>query len=287
MISVIPHEDSDVAAIMTIRDLTQSRELDFMKLDFVAIAAHELRTPLTVVRGYLDMISTEAIKKFTINNLENLQKSMEGTDQLRDLINKLLNIARIERGEMEIFIEKLNLRKLLEENVRQHEPQANRREQRLKLIADTDKLTYVAADPASITEVLNNLIGNAIKYTPKGGHINVKITADDKTARVTVADDGPGIPEDMRGRLFTKFYRAERSLIAGTRGTGLGLYISKTIIGLQQGEIGFEPGEKGKGSSFFFTLPIYDPAKYDKLLPKDKQLGGIHGWFKKRDDSRR
>lgn len=287
VVSVISHEDNEIAAIITINDQTQSRELDFMKLDFVAIAAHELRTPLTVVRGYLDLINPEAIRKLTLSGLENFQKAIEGTDQLRDLINKLLNIARIERGEMEIFIEKLNLTKMLKENVRQHNSTAVLKEQTLTFDPeDIDKPVFVPGDPASITEVLNNLIGNAIKYTGRGGMISVKMTTDKDTVKVEVIDNGPGVPEELRNRLFTKFYRAERSLIAGTRGTGLGLFISKTIIELQRGTIGIEP-DSGHGSVFYFTLPVYDADKYDKLVSKDKPLGGINGWFKKRNARRR
>lgn len=286
VVSVINHKDNDIAAIITIHDLTQSRELDFMKLDFVAIAAHELRTPVTVARGYLDMINPEAVKKMTLTGLENLQKAMESTDQLKDLINKLLNIARIERGEMEIFIEKVNLAKLVQENVNQHQSIAADKEQRLIFVSDTDRTVYVPADPSSMTEVLNNLIGNAIKYTNKGGQVKVHLSANDNEARVEVSDNGPGIPEELRPRLFSKFYRAERSLISGTRGTGLGLYISKTIIELQNGTIGLTP-DNGHGSTFYFTLPIYNSDKYDNLINKGKQIGGIHGWFKKHHVSRR
>ncbi|MHB1865344.1 MAG: ATP-binding protein [Candidatus Saccharimonadales bacterium] len=285
VVSVIKHKDNEVAAIITIHDMTQSRELDFMKLDFVAIAAHELRTPLTVVRGYLDMLSPEAIDKMTLAGLENLQKAMESTDQLRDLINKLLNIARIERGEMELFIEKVNIEKIIKENVRQHQSTAADKEQRLVIKSDTEHPVYVPADPSSLTEVLNNLIGNAIKYTPKGGEITVRLLVNNQVVRIEVTDNGPGIPEELRSRLFTKFYRAERSLIAGTHGTGLGLFISKTIIELQNGTIGLEP-DKHNGSTFYFTLPLYNADKYDNLINRGKQIGGIHGWFKERHVSR-
>lgn len=284
MVYVVEQPDSEIAAIITVHDLTQSRELSFMKLDFVAIAAHELRTPLTVVRGYLDMLSTDAVKQMSIFNIESLQKAIVGTDQLRNLINKLLNIARIERGEMEIFIEKMNLVNMVEENVHQHQTPAAQRLQKLTCSIEVDHTLYVPADPSSILEVLNNLIGNAIKYTPERGEIHVRVTADEDEARVEVSDNGPGIPEDLRKRLFTKFYRAERSLIAGTRGTGLGLFISKTIIELQGGKIGIEE-DRGKGSTFYFTLPIYKSEKHDVLIAKDKQLGGVRGWFKKRPHS--
>lgn len=285
MVAVLDHQDSDVAAIITIHDQTASRELSFMKLDFVAIAAHELRTPLTVISGYLDLLSTTAANELTIYNLENLHRAIDGADQLRQLINKLLNIARIERGDMEILIEKLNLSKLVRENVEQHQRISTQKEQTLTYHVSTDSTVYVPADAASIVEVVNNLIGNAIKYTGKGGKIKVSMTVGHKEVRVEVSDNGPGVPEELRDRLFTKFYRAERSLISGTRGTGLGLFISKTIIELQNGKIGIEP-DRGRGSTFYFTLPIYDPTRDDEIIAK-KSSGGIRGWFKKRPSGRR
>lgn len=279
MVAVLEHQNSDVAGIITIHDQTESRELNFMKLDFVAIAAHELRTPLTVVRGYLDILNSNASQEMSIYNLENLQKAIVGADQLRALINKLLNIARIERGDMEIFLEKLNLSKLVSENVEQHKSVAAQNEQSLKYHANTDSNVYVPADSASIVEVLNNLIGNALKYTGKNGKIRVNLITEKDMVRVEVCDNGPGIPDELRERLFTKFYRAERSLIAGTRGTGLGLFISKTIIELQNGTIGIEP-DTGDGSKFYFTLPLYDADRDDEQIAK-KTSGGVRGWFKK------
>jgi two-component system sensor histidine kinase ResE len=275
---------SEVAAIVTIHDLTKSRELDFMKLDFIAIAAHELRTPLTVIRGYLDFLNTEAVGQMSVYNIENLQKVIQGANDLRNLINKLLNIARIERGEMEIFIEKIDLAKQVKENVSQHKSTASASEITLVYEPGTEGHIYVPADPSSITEVLNNLIGNAIKYNKAGNTIKVSTKVGPDQVRVEVADDGPGIPQALRDKLFTKFYRAERSLIAGTRGTGLGLFISKTIIELQHGEIGIAPPAQ-KGATFYFTLPVYKPELHDKLVSMNGQTGGIRGWFKKNPNS--
>lgn len=280
----IADTDEDVAAIITIRDQTATRELSFMKLDFVAIAAHELRTPLTVVRGYLDMLNTSAMKQMSVYNLENLQKAIVGANQLRELINKLLNIARIERGDMEIFIEKLDINKLVSENVDQHVSVAAQKQQIIEYSSSSQDPVYVPADPASLVEVMNNLLGNALKYTSKGGKVAVNLSVENELVKVTVADNGPGIPTDLRGKLFTKFYRAERSMIAGSRGTGLGLFISKTIIDLQHGTIGIAP-DGGHGSTFYFTLPLYNAERDDPLITK-KTSGGIRGWFKKRTNSR-
>jgi len=285
MVSVIENKESDVSAIITIHDLTKARELDFMKLDFVAIAAHELRTPLTVIQGYLSLLNEGALKQLSIINLELLQKAITGSNELRNLINKLLSIARIERGEFEVNISKLDIAKLVKDIVGQHATAAAQKTQRIDFHVPTDGHIYVPGDPAALTEVINNLIGNALKFTNSGGTISVSIlTNSNEEIRVEVKDNGPGIPTALRARLFSKFYRAERSLIAGSRGTGLGLYISKTIIELHHGKIGIEPDD-GRGSTFYFTLPLYNTDKHAKLISNRKETGGIRGWFKKHSAS--
>lgn len=290
MVTVIDNKESEVATIITVHDQTQSRELDVMKLDFVAIAAHELRTPVTVVQGYLSLLNKDALENMTVINIENLQKAINGTNQLRDLINKLLNISRVDRGEMDMHFEKLDLVGLVSEVCKQHDSMARTRQQTIKFDAGDNDYVYVPGDVSSLTEVLNNLISNALKYTGDGDTIKVNLKVDypKDEVRVEVKDNGPGISPEHRSKLFTKFYRVERSLVAGNRGTGLGLYLAKSIIDLHHGKIGIDPFEgAGKGSTFFFTLPIFDEVKHSVLLSKDKEkvAGGIHGWFKKRNNS--
>jgi signal transduction histidine kinase len=284
MVSVLDSSESEATVIITVHDLTQSRELEFMKLDFVAIAAHELRTPLTVVQGYLSILNDDALRQLSLSNLENLQKAIVGTDQLRNLINKLLNISRIERGEMEVSIQKLELTRLVKDSVKAHQGAAAQKLQSVVYSANTEKSVYVPGDSSSLSEVLNNLIGNALKFTEMDGTVHVNLIADKDQVRVEVIDTGPGVRLDLQARLFTKFYRAERSLVSGYRGTGLGLYISKTIIDMHHGKIGIEP-DTSKGSTFYFTLPIYDPKKHDILLSNEARIGGIRGWFKKNSTS--
>lgn len=279
-LEVLDRSDSDVAAIITMHDQTSNRELNFLKLDFVAIAAHELRTPLTVITGYLEMLNREAIHKLSADNAEDLQRVIVGAQQLGELINKLLNVARIARGDMEIHLDRLNLTQLVERGVEEHQQIAAQRQQALIYQSTVTDDLFVPADAASIVEVMNNLMGNAMKYTPEGGQIIIRLSATATEARVDVIDNGPGIPEDMRSKLFSKFYRAERSMISGTRGTGLGLFISKTIIDLQRGTIGIMP-DKGTGSNFYFTLPIYNAERDDPLIMKNISRGK-HGWYKKR-----
>ena len=286
VVSIIDLKDSEVSAIITVHDLTKSRELDMMKLDFVAIAAHELRTPVTVIQGYLNLLENDSTSQLSIINIENLHKAIAGTNQLRDLINKLLNISRIDRGDMDMHFEKLDIVKLVADNVKQHETTASTRGQTVTFNANNNENIFVPGDVSSLTEVLNNLIGNALKYTGDGDTVKVNLSVNNDTVRVEVSDNGPGIPSEHRSKLFTKFYRVERSLVAGNRGTGLGLYMSKIIINLHQGKIDIMPYD-GHGSTFYFELPVFNYEKHDKLLSKEKIKGGVHGWFKKRDDSRR
>jgi signal transduction histidine kinase len=283
VVAVAP-SNSEIAAIITVHDVTASRELEIMKLDFVAIAAHELRTPLTVARGYLDLVinSTE-MTKLTVMNIEYLQRTRGGVNQLAELINNILNVSRIERNSLQIALAKIDLALLLKQATDQQRVTAELRHQTLVYERPPEKV-YVVADETAITEVINNLVSNAIKYTPEKGAITVKLTHADGAAKVEVIDTGRGIPEASKAHLFTKFYRVENSLTTGNRGTGLGLYICKNIIELHHGMIDVT-SQLGSGSTFYFTLPLYDDSKHQELTAGVKQLGGIHGWFPKRSHS--
>ncbi len=283
LVIVLDQKESEVATIITIHDLTQSRELDTMKLDFVAIAAHELRTPVAVVQGYLSLLDRDSHQQLNPYNIETLHKAMLGADELRDLINKLLNVSHIEHGEMDMYIEKLDLSKLVSDGVDHHQQTASMRQQKV-LFNNSDGHVFVPADISSLNEVLNNLIGNALKYTEPGKNVMVNMSANNNQARVEVVDEGLGISEEHRAKLFTKFFRVEKSLITGNRGSGLGLYVSKSIMELLHGTIGIAPFS-GKGSTFYFTLPIFDPAIHEKLVTKETQKGAIRGWIKKSSNS--
>lgn len=284
VVTVLQEQMGEIAAIITVHDLTKSRELEAMKLDFVAIAAHELRTPLTVVRGYLDLINgSPEISKLTVMNIEYLERALVGVSQLSSLINNILNVSRIERGTMSVAFIKLDIASLLNQLVKEEMVAATLKEQKLHYEGPTSKV-FVVADESAISEVVNNLITNALKYTPENGHITVRLQQTGGFVRVEVEDNGRGIPESAKPNLFTKFYRVENSMTSGIRGTGLGLFISKSIIQLHHGEIGVVSAP-GKGSTFFFTLPVYDESKHPQVNSAPTgELKGIHGWFPKRTD---
>jgi PAS domain S-box-containing protein len=284
LVVVVTEAMSDIAAIITVHDLTQGRELEVMKLDFVAIAAHELRTPLTVVRGYLDLISSSSeVSKLTLMNIEYLQRALSGMTQLGNLINNILNVSRIERGALRVKLSKVDITRLIRTVIEQQQVGVALRRQHIQYQGPSDNV-FVAADKGAITEVVNNLLSNAIKYTSENGHISIRVAQTGSFVRIEVVDDGRGIPEASKAHLFTKFYRVENSLTTGNRGTGLGLYISKSIIALHHGEIGVV-SKLGEGSTFFFTLPVFDEGEHPNINAEEKELDSIHGWFPKRPTS--
>ncbi len=280
-VTVVEQRELDIGAIITIHDLTANQELENMKIDFVAIAAHELRTPLTVIKGYLNLLNNDALTQLSVMNIENLQRAIIGSDQLGRLINNLLNVSRIERGQLQVSFSKVDVAELVYRIVGQQQVTARVKNQKLTY-EGVHKNIFIVGDASALTEVINNFISNALKYSESSTHIDVAITKQDsEMVKVSVKDEGPGIPNDAMSKLFTKFYRVQRTLTSGSRGTGLGLYIAKTIIDLHHGDVGVE-SEVGKGSTFYFTLPLFDEIKHAHLISKTKEFVGSHGWITKR-----
>jgi PAS domain S-box-containing protein len=282
LVVVVLEEKADqISAILTIHDMTQGRELETMKLDFVAIAAHELRTPLTVVRGYLDLINTSPdFSKLTVMNIEYLERALSGVAQLSSLINNILNVSRIERGTLNIARSKVDLASLLNQLIKEEHVGAILKQQHLRYEGPISGI-YVSADESAISEVISNLIINATKYTQEKGTITVDLIKNGNFVRVEVKDNGPGIPDSAKPHMFTKFFRVGSSMTNGNRGTGLGLFISKNIVELHHGQIGMA-SEVGKGSTFFFTLPAIADQSRPKVNAHTEELKGVHGWFPKR-----
>jgi len=281
VVVVLEEQADDISAIITIHDLTQGRELEAMKLDFVAIAAHELRTPLAVVRGYLDLINNSPdLTKLTVLNIEYLERALSGVGQLGNLIHNLLNVSRIERGTLNIARSKVDIASLLNQLVKEEHVSALLKQQHLRYEGPISGV-YAMADESAISEVANNLILNAIKYTPEKGDITVNMKQVGQYLRIEVTDTGVGVPDNAKPHLFTKFFRAEKSLTTGNRGTGLGLYIAKSIVEMHHGEIGVV-SNTGNGATFYFTIPAFKESDHANSNAPQGELKGIHGWFPKR-----
>jgi len=276
---LLKSDPNGIAALVTVHDLTETQHLEEMKIDFVALAAHELRTPLTEIKGYLDLLKAEA-KRLSKSDVEFLDRSISSANMLSGLVHNLLNVARIEHGELGFSPEPLAFHDFLLEIT--HNLKNTAETQHRTLVTHIPaKLPTVTADATAIREVVINLVDNAIKNTAAGrGKIEVIASYKSRELEVSVKDNGVGIPEDAVPHLFTKFFRVSE-MKSTTRGTGLGLYICKSIIDAHGGHIWVE-SEIGNGSTFSFRLPLVpvEKAGHTRDNTSTTTFKGAHGWIK-------
>ncbi len=246
----------DLAGFIVLHDISKEKQLEDMKLDFVSIAAHELRTPITSIRGYLSLLLESEWQKKNSEDLGMLKRVDLSAQRLYALIDNLLSVSKIERGRITVHARAIDWLGLINQVVVELAHQASAKNITLKVTAPESALPQVSADPLLINEVVSNLITNAIVYTPTGGAITVSFQVENKSLITHISDTGEGIPADSQEHLFTKFYRVSKPLEQGSKGTGLGLYISKSIIDMHKGKIWVD-SQPGKGSTFSFSLPLY------------------------------
>jgi PAS domain S-box-containing protein len=281
----LTEDPNGIAALVTFHDLTKTHQLEEMKVDFVALAAHELRTPLTEIKGYLDILKNEA-KGLSKANYDFLIRASASANQLGDLLHNLLNVSRIERGDLGYQPEPINYLDFLREITRDFEDRMGSQLRTLQLNLP-GRLPLLTADPTALREVINNLVENAVNHTPpKIGTITITVARKGTDVETSVTDNGVGIPREAMPHLFTKFFRVGE-MKSSTRGTGLGLYICRSIIDTHGGHIWVESTE-GEGSTFTFRLPFKPVARNDgqgdngtiKTTNTSSITRGTHGWIK-------
>ncbi|MBI4040053.1 hypothetical protein HY389_01720 [Candidatus Daviesbacteria bacterium] len=232
------------------------KDLDRLKDDFVSVASHELRTPMTAIKSYLWMAINRGDIELTEKMTRYLSRAYVSTERLINLVNDMLNVSRIESGRIEIKLVPFNIVDLALDAV----ADVNAKAAEKMITTDVVKvsLPMVFADPDKVRQVLLNLLGNALKFTPVDGRISINFLTDGQSVEVKVTDTGAGISKDDMSRLFQKFGRLDNSYVAAATsgGTGLGLYISKSLIDLMHGKIWARSEGLGKGSTFSFELPI-------------------------------
>lgn len=279
--------DKAIKYLVTVIDQTKARELESMKVDFVSMAAHELRTPLTAIRGYIELILNAKNDELSPQFRQYLLHGYESTVQLSGLINNLLNVSKIERNALQMSMEKMDIAELVASSVRNQQFSAEKARLTLEY-SGPDSGAFVVGDPIALREVVDNLITNALHYTPESGRVGVSVRVEDDTIITSVEDTGIGISEESVKKLFTKFFRVHGGLATGSGGSGLGLYISKSIVESHDGKIWVESTE-GVGSTFSFCLPKYTDERYQALKDDSQTNNNIrreHGWITK-DSSRR
>ena len=246
---------TNLGCILVLHDLSKEEELEQMKLDFVSMASHELKTPLTSIIGYLSVFLEESRNKIPKENLDLLDKAFISAKQLQTLISNLLNVNKIEREQMSVSPEPVDYINVLTKAVEDLRTQANQKNIVLTIAAPAESLPKVMADPVRLNEVITNLTANAINYTSPGGKVEVSIKVSPNELTTVVADTGIGIPQEAIPHLFNKFFRVSNMEQKASKGTGLGLFIAKSIIEKLHGKIWVE-SEAGRGSRFYFTLPV-------------------------------
>jgi PAS domain S-box-containing protein len=226
-------------------------ELDRMKDDFVASVSHELRTPLTSIHGYLDLLLDEE------GNLTDAQQGFvevvqRNADRLMSVVGDLLSVAQVEAGRIALECERVDLASLLSDAIATARPAADAK--RIALALECDALDLTEADPARLGQVFDNLISNAIKFTPAGGRVTLRAFAEQSNAVIDVVDTGMGISREDQLRLFERFFRSAAASAGAIPGTGLGLAISKAIVESHDGSISVQ-SETGQGTTFRVVLP--------------------------------
>lgn len=269
-------------AIVTIHDETSSRELENMKTDFVSMAAHELRTPLTAVRGYLEMASSKSSAQ-NGDNADFVDKALKNVNELSGLINNLLDVTRIERGTLVLNMEKVDFAACIAQAMDNAAFAANEHSITLTYTGPKDG-KWVVGDEIALREIVSNLLSNGIKYTMPRGKVEASLTESNGQLLLSVKDNGVGISKEAQKYLFNKFYRVHGGLDSGSKGTGLGLYIAKSIAERHRGTITVE-SDVGKGSLFTLSLPVFDQARLDEMQANNqntgKEIRRKRGWVTK------
>lgn len=232
------------------------QEIDRAKSHFVSIAAHQLRTPLSIIKWTFRMLLSGDFGKINDEQKNVIQRGYDVNEGTIVLISDLLDVARIESGRFAYIFSDVSIEEVIKDAVEMNMPRAKERKIAISTVKGSrGKVPFVRGDKTSLRIALQNLVSNAINYTLPGGEVEVIYKKKGAFVEVRVKDTGVGVQRNQMGRLFTKFFRGDNVVRMQTSGTGLGLFIAKSIISAHNGDMGAE-SEEGKGSTFWFTIPI-------------------------------
>lgn len=236
------------------QDITQRKEVDRAKTEFVSLASHQLRTPLSAIRWYSEMLMSKYVGQLNEKQMQYLKEIYQGNLRMIALVNALLNVSRIDLGTFAMEPEPMNLVETCDSVLAELVPQITQKGQMITKIYDGAPATY-SADPKLMRIIFQNFLSNSVKYTQEGGHIEVEISTRAPDLYIRVTDNGYGIPKQQQGKMFEKLFRADNVRQKDTEGTGLGMYIIKAIVDSSGGRIWFE-SEEDKGTTFHVLMPL-------------------------------
>jgi NtrC-family two-component system sensor histidine kinase KinB len=258
---LLPHRSG---AVLVLADVTDLARLDDLRGELIGVASHELKTPLTTLRMNLLLLGEDAAVLAEPQH-EMLEAALRGCEELSGTIDELLDVTRIEAGQLRLDLAPVDVEPILRQVVRSLQPRCD--DAGVKVVIDRAcEQSRVRGDAARLGTVLINLLTNALKYSPPGGTVTVRLSSGQNagvggqfTLQIAVTDQGRGVPAEFRERIFEKFFRVEHHTAGsdnGVRGTGIGLYLCREIIHAHGGSIRCEAGEGGIGTRIAFTFPL-------------------------------
>jgi two-component system phosphate regulon sensor histidine kinase PhoR len=245
-------------AVIVLHDITDLRKLERVRRDFVANVSHEFKTPLTAIQGFAETLLAGAIDDAQ-NRVRFLEIILEHSQRLARLTDDLLRLSQMDADRLGLEIRGVGVQQFVESCVETAQRPAAERDLRISVNLSS-RLPEIAADRRRLAEVLQNLLDNAIQYTPPGGQIMLSASANGSEVTFTVSDTGIGIPQTDQPRIFERFYRVDVARSREVGGTGLGLAIAKHLVEVHGGRIWVE-SEVGQGSQFHFTVPIFETER--------------------------
>jgi len=255
----------DFGKLLMIKDTTRERNIERTRDEFIALAAHQLRTPLSAIKWTLAILLDGRAGKISDEQKDIIEKSYQSNERMINLIKDLLNVAKFEEGKYLFNMSQENLQEIVHDVIYELQGEIDRRKINFSFKKPTELLPRIKIDKEKIRLVIENLIGNALKYTSQGGNVTISLKNNRIDIEFRIEDSGIGIPGEQKGKIFSKFFRASNALKVDTDGSGLGLYLSKNIIEAHRGKMGFS-SEENKGSVFWFTLPVKE--EFEEVLER-------------------
>ena len=261
MASPMIAEGKMIGRVCILRDVTQFKEIDTLKSEFVSTVSHDLRSPLTLIRGYATMLETAGALNDQQKNY--VKMIVQGADNMARLVNNLLDLGRIDFG-VGLQVESIPVLDILERTTGALQLQAKQKQISLGVELPKDLPHAIEADQALLQQAVYNLVENALKYTPNGGEVTIHLQTAPAALIFAVQDSGIGIPKNDLPRLFEKFYRGTNREALAQRGTGLGLAIVKSVAERHGGKVWVE-SEMGRGSTFYLQIPLVQPKEAERV----------------------
>lgn len=242
-----------IGCVIVFRDVTEERQVDKAKTEFVSLASHQLKSPLTAINWYCDLLLEDKEKCFSESQNKYIKEIHASSNRMVDLVNALLNVSRLELGTFIVEPQQVDIKEITKGVITEMAPLMENN--KISFSENYGEIKKIPLDPKLTRIIFQNLLSNAFKYTPNGGKVDLNISIKDKNYVISVADTGYGIPKKDQGKIFTKLFRADNIRSRDVEGTGLGLYIVKSIVENSGGKIWFS-SEENKGTEFFVEIPI-------------------------------